>query len=464
MSRSYETAEFIPCIHIPTFKREYENFWANPHATPIMWIGLLYAALCVSLYLELVLNDVRTSTLADQPLRDPHETINIFRGKTVQCLILGNYTEPTTYTVETLLMYFFTEHFSAPSSHVGAWMTMGIIVRAAMRLGYHRDARHSPGISVLRGEMQRRIWVTVAHMDLQTSCSVGLPRMVKEGMFDTEPPRNLLDKNFDENTKVLPPARQFEETTPSTYPLLKHATTRVYGMIVDETSSTGLSSYEEIMRLDGLLEVAHKQVPDFLKVRSVEDLKIGKPEIVLQKFSVDLCYQRARCVLHRKYIVPQRSSRYSYSVKACVNAAMQILHSHSFIYEESKPNTRLYNHKWKISSLMTHDFLLAAMLICVHLNQSVAEAHSGANLGHNRNLIRWTREEMLLALDVAYRIWDEASRSSKDALKAAKALKRTLLNIRGARGIGTGQTYSPASQTSSNSYGLSVSGIQRCYS
>ena len=336
---------------------------------------------------------------------------------------------------------------------------MGLVVRAAMRLGYHRDARHSPAISVLRGEMQRRIWATVAHMDLQRSCSVGLPRMVKEGMFDTEPPRNLLDDEFDKSTKVLPPPRPFEETTPRTYPMLKLAITRVYGIIIDETSSTGLSSYEEIMGQDGLLEVAHHQVPGFLKVRSMEYLKIGEPGIVLQKFTVDYCYQRARCVLHRKYLVPRRSSRHLYSVKSCVDAAMQILHAQYFVYEEKGPNRRLYDHKWKISSLMTHDFLLAAMLICVHLNHSVGEAPPRANIGQSGNSIRWTRGEMLHDLDVANRIWDEASHASKDALKAARALKRTLLIVRGARGSGLGSVHSPASQTSSGSCELSFPGI-----
>jgi hypothetical protein len=152
-------------------------------------------------------------------------------------LILGNYTEPTAYTVETLLLYFFTEHFRNSDSHVGAWMATGLLVRAAMKLGYHRDARHSPNFSVLRGEMQRRIWASIVHMDIQTSCRVGLPRMVKEGMFDIEPPRNLLDEDFCMNTKVLPPSRPFDEATTNTYPLIKHAIMRMYGMIVDQTSS-----------------------------------------------------------------------------------------------------------------------------------------------------------------------------------------------------------------------------------
>lgn len=233
-------------------------------------------------------------------------------------------------------------------------MAMGILIRAAMRLGYHRDARHSPSIFVL--ETQRRVWAVIAHMDLHTSCRVGLPRMLKEGMFDTEPPRNQLDEDFDENTKVLPLSRRFNEETSNTYSLVKHGIARGYGMIVDRTRAIDPVSYDEIMRLDVLLHDAHQQVPDFLKVRSVEGLKRGSPAMIVRKFSVDLCYQRARCVLNRKHLAPAKSgsSRYSYSAKACVDATMQILQSQSFIYEESKPNRTLYIHRWKTTSLMIH--------------------------------------------------------------------------------------------------------------
>jgi hypothetical protein len=120
---------------------------------------------------------------------------------------------------------------------------------------------------------------------------------------------------------------------------------------------------------------------------------------------------------------------------------MRILQSQSFIYEESKPNRMLYIHKWKTTSLITHDFLLAAMLICVYLHQSISSPSSEA--GVDEILIRWSRDEMLGALDASYRIWDEASHTSKDALKAANALRRTLSK---ARAIGPKMVISRPSQ------------------
>lgn len=80
--------------------------------------------------------------MAEQALRDPQDTINNYRQRTVQCLVLGNYTEPRAYTVETLLLYYISDHFRTSDTQFGSWMVFGLIVRAAMRLGYHRDASH----------------------------------------------------------------------------------------------------------------------------------------------------------------------------------------------------------------------------------------------------------------------------------------------------------------------------------
>jgi hypothetical protein len=48
--------------------------------------------------------------MAEQALRDPQDAIDNYREKTVQCLVLGNYTEPGAYTVETLLLYYISDH------------------------------------------------------------------------------------------------------------------------------------------------------------------------------------------------------------------------------------------------------------------------------------------------------------------------------------------------------------------
>ena len=380
------------------------------------------------------ITDEKPSSIADHVVRDPLVMIKVFREKTVQCLILADYTQPSPYAIETLLMYFLVDCFSTTASHVGSWMIMGIISRVAMRLGLHRDASHYPNISILQGEIQRRHWALIEHMDLQTSCQVGLPRNIREGMFDTKPPSNLLDEDFDEHCTALPPSRPLTDHTPIAYPLMKHAITRVYGVIVDKTSSINPISYDEIMSLDSQLNKAYQQVPDGLRVHTIEDLSIGTPDLRVKKFSLDLCYQRARCVLHRRFLVMMRSpgiTRYWYSAKVCVDAAMQILKSQAIIYTETKPGKALCNQQWKLSSLMTHDYLLAAMLICLYLSHTTVETPSGPEASSDGLPITWTRNELLHALEESQKISEDASSTSKDAAKVSKALKLLLLRLRG---------------------------------
>jgi hypothetical protein len=393
-----------------------------------MWIGLLFA-MCLSTHFELFSGENTRKSLAGQALRDPAEAITLFREKTVQCLVLGNFTNPVPYTVETLLLYYIAERFRSADTQFGGWMVFGTIVRSAMRLGLHRDASHYPNISMCRGEMQRRQWAAVAHLDLQTSCQVGLPRMVKEGMYDAQPPRNLLDEDFDENSTILPPSRPLTDLTPIGYSLVKHSITTVFGMIVDQANSTNPISYDDVMRLDARLHEVHRGIPDSLKVRGVEDLKIGSVDMRVRKFSVDLTYQKARCILHRKFLSPKRSMPtypHPYSTKACVDASMQISQSQIFMHQETRPGKRLYTQRWKTSSLMTHGFLLAAMLLCLYLGQNITNESSEEGNGISGTRIKWTQEDMLHTVDGSYQIWEASSLFSKEALKASRALKTML--------------------------------------
>lgn len=185
--------------------RQYHRFWINPSAMPITWIGMLFCILSLSVQFSQLSNKPLSSILAQEALRDPQDAITSYREKGVQCLVLGNYTEPGPYTVETLFLYYVSDHFRTSDAQFGSWMIFGLIVRAAMRLGYHRDASHFPKISAFKGEVQRRLWHMIVHLDLISSLQIGLPRMILENSFDTQKPRNLLDEDFDEHTIQLPP-------------------------------------------------------------------------------------------------------------------------------------------------------------------------------------------------------------------------------------------------------------------
>jgi Fungal specific transcription factor domain len=299
--------------------------------------------------------------------------VQFYREKIVQCLILGKYTKAAPYTVETLLLYFAIEHNQCKDTQIGTWILLGMIVRIALRMGYHRDARHSARISPFHGEMRRRAWAVIFGLDIIVSSQIGLPRMIKERQSDTAELHNLLDSDFDEEVVNLPASRLDTDLTPMLYVVARTKMLSVFGKISDLTTSTQPSSYNDIMRLDKNLHEARIAIPQALQLRPMTRSITDSGDVVMQRIYLALLFHKAQCVLHRKYLIPAHSNnQYAYSRKSCIDAALQTLQHQSTLNQETRPGGQLYQHRWKVSSLINHDFLLATTILCLDLDRDMA--------------------------------------------------------------------------------------------
>ena len=141
---SMETAASV--IHGPTFQQQLRTHWQDPSKSSIMWIGMLYGTLCLAM--------LSYHKVGDEPLEWKGRSLELaaeYRLRTVQCLVVADYTKPVMYTVETLLLYLFGEYSSRWDADLGLWLIISITTRIAMRQGYHRDARWFPSISPFVG-------------------------------------------------------------------------------------------------------------------------------------------------------------------------------------------------------------------------------------------------------------------------------------------------------------------------
>ncbi|KAF5871275.1 putative fungal specific transcription protein [Botrytis fragariae] len=398
-------ASFI--THVPTFKKEYAEFWDNPNSKSISWIGLLFSIICLAANFELRTGDFPIAALSDSAIRDTEQRTRLYREKTVQCLISSNYTEPGLYTVDTLLLYYLSEYCESKDTLFGSWMVFGMVVRAAMRMGMHRDASHYPNISVFRGEMQRRLWGAILLVDIQTSCQVGLPH-----------------EDLHENMVALPPIRSEYESSPIGHALSKYRLILVFGKIFDASNLVNPISNDEVMRLEKLLFNALGEIPDFFRVRSIHDLDSGSLMFRVRKFSIEMTYLKARCFLHRKFLSEAESlQKHSYSVKACVDSSMLILQYQNYMTNETAQGSSLHGMKWITSSLMTYDFLLAATLLCLYLGQLMAAEEKSMNINLQDFPIDWTIKDISYALSKSYQIWNNPEIASEDTMKFSKVLK-----------------------------------------
>ncbi|KAL4736086.1 hypothetical protein BDV11DRAFT_211527 [Aspergillus similis] len=368
-------------LHRVEFLKEYEGFWRRPSETSIIWIGLLFTVMCLAAQFQQFKFDSGLQPMGSIK-RDPHMMVEVFRANIVQCLILGKYHMGGPYVVETLILYFTCEHFLCKDAEIGIWLLLGIIVQLAMHMGFHRNPKHfqDQGMSPFTGEMRRRVWATIMELDLGVSAQMGLPRLIKPWQADTEEPHNYLD-NLGSDTR-------------------QHTFT-----------------YSDVLKMDSKLNETHKSIPECLKWRSMAHCITDSPQIIMQKLFLDVLFHKAKIVLHRKFL-SRPQDQYDYSHRACLDAALQVLEYQHILDEETQPFCQLYQERWRVSSLVNHDFLIAASVLCSYLQRNSA-LHGEANIE--------STERIYGVLKRSYNIWMRSS-SSREARKATRALAVVLRN------------------------------------
>ncbi|KAJ9233468.1 hypothetical protein DTO169E5_7058 [Paecilomyces variotii] len=290
-----------------------------------------------------------------------------------------------------------------------------------MRMGYHRDPSHYPEISIFHGELRRRAWILIRHMDIVVSSWVGLPRLVDSRHADTRPPRNLLDQDLDENMTELPPSRPEEAAV--SYATMKTDILILFANVVDEVSCINQPSYSRIMELDRVLHDFYASLRSHFQL-SEETMKTN-PARFLRRLMLNVIYQKARCVLHRNYISSMREE-HRYSRYSCVDAAMRILTDISMSYDGDMPNSSLYPLAWSLPAAFTNDLLLASMIVCVDLERAVRGIRETER--PPGDLLEWTKEQKIQALRKAYKTLQSPSLGPSEVSEGVKIIRIVLEN------------------------------------
>jgi len=406
------------------------KFWANPQETSLAWVALLYALMCHASF------DILTAG-EDSPGMD----IQSYRSNCSQCLILSKYTQPGPYTLEAFIFYMQAEFFLSKYDQVNCYCLGGIAVRLGFRMGLHRDSTKIGGeISIYQAEMRRRLWHMLVQIDLLASFHIGLPSMVQAIESDTEFPRNLRDEDFNEYSTELPPGRPETEMTPTSYTNSKGIICQVFGKIASQAHRLSRPSYNEVLDLDAQLDQAFAKVPHFLQLIPLGLAITDSPDVITKRFGIALLYNKARCVLHRKYLMQERENHeYAYSKSAGVDAALKILQCQADIINAVQPGGPLSNEKWFVSSLSMHDFLLAGTIIYLNLAQDVEAQTPSRN-----------QQEMIAALERSYATWVKTEEFRDEAKKASGVVLLMCQKIKVAFGPKHGQFLANLSDLSLN--------------
>ena len=366
-----------------------------------------------------------------------------YRSLTAQSLLLADFTKPLNHMVETMILHLQCEYARTREAEVGVWVMIGMVVRLAMRMGYHRDPKYYPNLTPFQGEMRRRCWTFVRHSDLLFSFQMSLPSMIRLDDCDTELPRNIYDEEFDEDTIELPPSRPNSAATPVSYMIAKAQIAFSFGKIIECLHIVKPAPYDEITGLDHDLRQTYDQLAPHLQMRGMEESMLDPVSSIMQRFNLAILYHKGLCVLHRRYVSQSRENvRYEMSRKTCIDSSLKLLRYQETLHNESRPGRRLHCMKWYISSLTSHDFLLAATLVCLDMwytaradilghSQSPGSRSSGS-LSTNTESFQWDeerRDEMMRSIDVSRKIWTELRDQSMEAFKASEMLTVMLKTI-----------------------------------
>lgn len=404
-----------------------------------MWLGLLYAVLAIGARFQ------AGSVSGDGPgmHSDPLHTarMNFYREKVVQALVLANYTKCPPHTVETCLVYFGSEFSRSTDTQFSMWVLVGMIVRIALRMGYHREPSLFANISPFKAELRRRTWLVVLSIDLVSSAQVGLPRMIQPFMYDTQEPRNLEEDDLYEEMTELPPSLPETELTPLLYSIIMTRVRTVHAKIMDLTNATSQPPYRDVMNLDAVLRHVYDKLPESSKALAGEDFDLAVAPTSIRRLYLGLSFLKAELMLHRPYHLPGRTdAKYEYSRRVCLNAASEMLELQQKLDAEIQPGGKLWFPGWQIftmswymSSVVAQDFLLATTVLILDLDEDLTSPPplnlGGATSGLKLDRGPPSRQQITELLRGAQKIWHKASKRSHEARKVAEAIRLVLSKV-----------------------------------
>lgn len=404
----------IAIVHPLQFQQEYEQFWEDSSKTPTLWVGLLFAILGIVTTLRQI---TKMPTEFGGHILYP----NVFRLRTTQCLVRGKYSTAKAYALEILLLSLQSNFLGHVGSNINLWFVMGIIIRLAMRMGYHRDSKSHLSISPYDGEMRRRVWAIIFQLDTLMSFQLGLPSMIPSDYCDTAAPRNLAYSDFFPDTAVLPPTRPLSDHTPVLYTVIKSQVMGVFKKIVAHTQSLSTPPLETTIMLDIEMRETYNNLPSHFKSIPVSRSFMDTANTIMERYSIELLYLKGIIVLHRRFLKEDASNpKYAKFRHACLDAAMEILSRQTDLHQASQPGGQLFDDPWVMASLTTYDFLLAAMVVCLELSVHTRTATA-------RGSVEFARQ--LDALQTSHMIWVSRTMKSRDAHTAAQALELMIKKI-----------------------------------
>ena len=316
-------------VHIPTFRKEYAHFWEaggtqRYAAFTALVLAMMAVASCVHTHEDLKFIGMMSN--ARHWAEKWIWAIDSWQSKQSQ-----KHRRLIHYQVACLL-YLGKRVNTIKKKRF--WTGSGALIQDGIAVGLHREPSHMGGkIDVYNQEMRRRIWATVQEFDMQASFDHGLPTLLSQLHYDTNPPRNLDDEDFDDTTTVLPPSKPPKEYTFSSF---QHLARQSLPLRLELsrllTGPTSDIDYDQVIRYTNDLTQEIDSLPSW--DMNVDNTK-GKKNPLTAYTLLHVQLRQYIIPLHQPYLkLRKQNSKYQYSEIIYYNAARDIVLLHDKLYEQ----------------------------------------------------------------------------------------------------------------------------------
>jgi hypothetical protein len=311
--RTYESVYRI--LHIPSFRKEYVDFWNYPESTSTIFV--------VKLLLVMAIGACFCQGEREEDIRSSARQWVISSQSWASALFDKEQLNLSIIQVNCLLL------LARQTNSVGVdliWIPTGNLLRIAFSMGFHRDPKHFPKLPLFVAEMRRRIWATVLEMTVQNSIDLGMPPLISSNDFDTEPPSNIDDEDISESTTVMPNQRPNHVFTQTSIQISLCKSLRTRLGIVHFVNSFHLEpSYDEVLHLG---QEINKACNDASRLTQSYSAYLPRPT-AFQTSLLDIHIRRFALEVHRPFfLISQTDPRYYFSRKVRLENALKIF-SHS---------------------------------------------------------------------------------------------------------------------------------------
>ena len=242
--------------------------------------------------------------------------------------------------------------------------------------------------------------------------------MVPISNSDIELPRNLYDEQLHEDNESLPPSLPSLEATPVAYLIVKTRLVRAFARVLKEVNRKSIMPYERILELDKGLRRIYSDIPDLYKMKPMAAQQEDSLQLVRCRFVLASVHYKSLCVLHSRFLHDAyRSPQYMYSQRVCLESAMSLLTFQAVQHQELAIGGRLSRLSRYQTSLTSHDYLLAAAILCAELSLRLKSQGDPFPYSGEPRI-----EALLEAIERSAAIWSQTRDQSIEAYKASDVL------------------------------------------